>query len=235
MGRQKGFVGHWDKSGIRGMIYRRRKTSDIPTFCGWDSLEGLIVRAPNAVIRGLISAAFETGGRAMEVLDLRENQFDIRSDRVYVNAMLVLKQREKRVLSYPWQDKTEYEYSVSIPKKEYRRVPLSTREPLAKILIEYVELVREKSSILPSRIQHNPEGYLFPYKYGWMYKWITATDPEWWPHRLRVERASQLVIDYNYNVMDLLRFFGWKSSEIATHYARLSVEDLLSKMSRGEL
>lgn len=230
MGRKKGFVGYW-----KDKRYQRRKTSDVPTFCGWDSLDGLVTRAPSIVIRGLISAAFETGGRAMEILDLRENQFDIRSDRVYVNAMLVLKQRERRILSYPSQDKTEYEYSISVPKKEYRRVPLRMSDPLTKSLTEYVKLVREKSDILPTRIQNDDEGHLFPYKYGWMYKWIKITDPKWWPHRFRVERASQLVIEHDYNAMDLLRFFGWKSTEVAVWYARLSVEDLLSKMWRGEI
>ena len=76
---------------------------------------------------------------------------------------------------------------------------------------------------------------LFSYKYDWLYKKVRKVNPEWWPHHFRAERASQLAVEKDFGVIDLMRWFGWTSQYIATHYARMSVKDLVEKMSRGEL
>jgi len=111
--------------------------------------------------------------------------------------------------------------------------------------MKYVKLVRDRSDILPSRIRRNEEGLLFPFKYDWLYKHITrlfgGTKEErkknegWWPHRYRAERATQLVVEYDFDTYRLLRFFGWSSAEITLRYVRLSTRDVLDRMWRGLL
>jgi hypothetical protein len=42
------------------------------------------------------------------------------------------------------------------------------------------------------------------------------------PHRLRAERATQLVLEYGFNDFELTEWFMWKSSEIARNYTTLA-------------
>lgn len=107
---------------------------------------------------------------------------------------------------------------------KFRNVPMLKSEPLLAPLMEWVNDVRERGG-----------GRLFPYKYDWLYKHVVDIDPDWWPHRFRAERASQLVREKKFTILDLMKFFMWKKETMATHYARLGVEDLVEKMSRGQL
>lgn len=51
-----------------------------------------------------------------------------------------------------------------------------------------------------------------------------------WPHWFRAQRASQLVADYGFEVMDLVDFFRWEKSDVALTYARRGWRGLASKM-----
>jgi hypothetical protein len=229
--RKKQRVGYWTKH--PGEFHKRTKPEG-ETFCGWDILEGQISEARQShpdlgiVLGGLVSALFETGGRATEVLGLRERQFIFPEDlsnlerpEIHIADMVVLKK----------------------PVLTYRQVSFPAIERLAKSLIGYVKLVRDRSDILPDRIRRNENGLLFPYKYNWLYKHITrlfggtkeerATNQGWWPHRYRAERATQLVVEYDFDTYRLLRFFGWNSAEITLRYVRLSTLDVLDRMWRG--
>lgn len=58
---------------------------------------------------------------------------------------------------------------------------------------------------------------------------------DWWLHRFRAERASQLARGKNLKIAELLRFFGWRTEVIAVNYVKLSVKDSVQKMSKGQL
>jgi len=49
-------------------------------------------------------------------------------------------------------------------------------------------------------------------------------------HWFRAQRASQLVFDYNFELLDLLDFFSWEKHETALKYARMGWKGLANKM-----
>jgi len=51
-----------------------------------------------------------------------------------------------------------------------------------------------------------------------------------WLHWFRSQRASQLVSDYDFEVLDLIDFFTWERTETAVIYARRGWRGLASKM-----
>ena len=102
--------------------------------------------------------------------------------------------------------------------------------------MNFVQKVRDGDKDLPSRyFQKEYEGLLFPYKYGWFYKWLIKTDSDWFPHRFRAERASHLASRYGFGVSRLMKWFGWKSMEVALEYVALDTSDLVRQMARGEM
>ena len=187
MGSRKKRIGYWTKHPGE---YHKRTIPEGQTFCGWDILANQVTTARHSdpelgfVLGGLVSALFETGGRASEVLGLRESQFRLSEKlsreikpSIHISDMIVLKK----------------------PKPTFRQVAFPAIEPLASPVIDYIKLVRDRSEVLPARVRNNENGFLFPYKYDWLYKHITrlfgGTKEErkrnegWWPHRYRAERA----------------------------------------------
>jgi len=106
------------------------------------------------------------------------------------------------------------------PEKQRRNVPMLKSEPLINPMMEWVK---------------ERDGLLFPYKYDWLYKRVRLINREWWPHRFRGERASQLAIEKDFTVPQLMKWFGWSREQTPTRYVRMSVKDLVEKMSRGEI
>ena len=233
MRRKEKRIGYWAK--YPGEFHKRTKPEG-ETFCGWAILENQITTARRSdpelgfVLSGLVSSLFETGGRATKVLGLKEKQFTLPENysrdskpSIHISNMIVLKK----------------------PKPTFRQVAFPAIESLASPLIIYVKFVRDRSPLLPDRVRRNENGLLFPYKYDWLYKHITrlfgGTKEErkqnqgWWPHRYRAERASQLVVEYDFDTYRLLRFFGWSSAEITLRYVRLSTRDVLDRMWAGLL
>jgi hypothetical protein len=160
--------------------------------------------------RSLVATTFETGGRATEVLSLTPEQFEPQESRgiVMVHRMVVKKRRDK---------------------VKDRTFPILLSDPLTEYMLD--------------RVKHTEKGEkVFPYGYAWMYKKIRdiqkpekALHGPWWTHRLRAERATQLVIDQGFSVIDLMRWFGWKRPDMPTFYANLSPEDLVNKIRMGEV
>lgn len=240
LGRQKGCVGWWDRSRYPDNIYKRRTRKDIEAFCGHPALRHYIDKSPNDVVEAAIIASFLFGGRGMETLSLMEYQIEERPGYILVNAMKVLKQYTAIEISTELEE--EY-YGEKVERMKCepgtRQVPVYyTKEmtPIMTLFMMFVERVRNKDRGLPRRYrQRKYEGRIFPYKYGWLYKWVTATDPTWWPHRFRAERASHLASRHNFGVKTLMRWFGWSSIDVALEYIHLNVGDLVRLMAQGEL
>ena len=106
----------------------------------------------------------------------------------------------------------------------YRQVAMMKYEPLVEPMMDWVKQCREIGL-----------EKLFDYKYDWLYKKVREINKDWWPHRFRGERASQLAVEKDFGVIELMKWFGWTSERMATHYAKMSVKDLVEKMSRGEM
>jgi hypothetical protein len=56
-----------------------------------------------------------------------------------------------------------------------------------------------------------------------------------WLHWFRSQRASQLVRDYGFEVIDLIKYFSWEKYETALHYAQKGWKDLASKMQARKI
>jgi hypothetical protein len=51
----------------------------------------------------------------------------------------------------------------------------------------------------------------------------------WFPHRLRMERASFLTSERGYDTPLLMTFFGWKRADTPTNYVKQSAQELLKR------
>ena len=184
---------------------KRSVANNFAGYCGDDYLTHT-VKPLDSVTQGLFSTIFLTGGRASEVLTLTPKHFSVEDKVIVVRNMMVLKRRKK----FP------------------RTFPIRMDEPL----VEY----------LTRTIENTDKGEpLFPYKYHWLYKTLCKVDStesskcEWFPHRLRAERASHLVTKYGFDVINLMAFYGWASTETPAEYVRLTPTDLINKMFKGEI
>lgn len=108
---------YWKEHGDE---YQRFSVSELPQFCGWDTLTNLVKecdystyyekckllnitlgmkkRMRKRLIRrdkALVSASFETGGRVLEVLGLRKKMFTVESDKIIIENMPVVKRWKK--------------------------------------------------------------------------------------------------------------------------------------------
>ena len=56
-----------------------------------------------------------------------------------------------------------------------------------------------------------------------------------WLHWFRSQRASQLVNDYDYKVIDLINYFSWENSDTAIRYAQKGWRGLAEKMQASNV
>ena len=84
-------------------------------------------------------------------------------------------------------------------------------------------------------VNRKKEGQLFDFKYGKLYKTVVGIDKDWFPHRFRGERASQLVTETGINtILLLMKWFGWTSEKMPAHYARMSTKEIEEAYRRHE-
>ena len=110
-------------------------------------------------------------------------------------------------------------YGVPVLKKRkvsVRNIPMPKHEKLVSPMMNWVE---EKEGLLFEGINRYQA-----------YTMINGVDSRWWCHRIRSERATQLVVEYGFNIAELMKFFNWSQPSVAIGYVRLSVEDIRYKM-----
>lgn len=210
---------------------RRSIKHDFLTFCGWNALEDTargIGQTPGA----LVCALMETGGRASEILTLKPEQFDLRENHVMVMRMKVLKHRQKEYLKFKngkfKLDKNKNKIFKWVPKPVDRTFPIPLDDPLIDPLMDYISTIKTGDRI-------------FPFGYSKLYKIIRDLDKPngakhgpWWPHRFRGERATQLVIEKGFGVIQLMKWFGWARTDTPTFYANLSPAELVKMITEGK-
>jgi hypothetical protein len=224
----------------------------VEQFCGWKPLRQLVEHAAPGRNRAFLSALFETGGRAQEVLGLKVSNFTIMQQEQLMRVKdMRLEKRYKKTDSYKDEQGKQRWHTKQIVAVR-KTFPVMLKEPLAQILLDYM---------------NGKEGYLFashdkrrvglPMSRSWAYKEILFIDsflPEplkeslglnqpfikegktiadkihLWLHWFRSQRASQLVEDYGYELMDLLNWFTWEDEKTALRYAKKGWIGLAKKM-----
>lgn len=106
------------------------------------------------------------------------------------------------------------------PIDRMRNIPIRLDDPLTAPMLEWLEKADGDK--------------LFPRSRIWAWQEIQKVSDSWWPHRFRIERATQLVIECGYNVPLLMRFFNWSDTKTPTNYVRLDITDLETAMTRRE-
>jgi len=232
--------------------YRRLNVKDyIDEFCGWSALKELISYAGDLRNSAFFASLFETGGRVGEVLPLVKENFIVSPDRgIIIVRDMSLEKRYKKLEEILSPDgKTRWKtQKLHTRRKDF---PIVIAEPLTSILIEYLDTVKE-GLLFPSPYMDND-----PLSRSWAYKEVRRIDKllpsdlkerlglnkcflvdgqktsepiHLWLHWFRSQRASQLVRDYGFEVIDLLKFFSWEDYETAITYAQKGVRDLAAKM-----
>ena len=62
-------------------------------------------------------------------------------------------------------------------------------------------------------------------------EWTYYKGP-WWPHRIRAERACQLIRDYKYDIFRLKKWFGWSTTKMPELYGDIVPMDLIDEMEK---
>lgn len=228
----------------------RWTAADVKEFCGWDFLQELHAKAQTKRDKALVIAAFLTGGRISEVLQLRRDHFILDHDEefIIVRTMPRVKGFQKIRDMTKWKCEShckmrwefppteelltkhgkilQYTGWLTKPFKEYRTFPINRKEPLIPGLLTYLDQ-------LPG-----PDARLFRIKRSRAYD-ITTTIGEKLnmhvpTHWFRAQRASQLAFEYGFNEHDLVEFFKWKNYQTAFHYASKGYKGLTQKMVRPD-
>lgn len=218
---------------------RRSVEQDVTRFVGFDKLKQLSNLVPDynkARNQNLFRAIFLTGGRVNEVLELKKENFAIKDDEIIITDMPLEKRYKKTGTYTEWTDekpknilKRLYEYDEEKKKfhrkryntekifeirKEFR---FSTQEPFAQELIEWINKI--------------DQGYLFSgYKpqlsYMTAYRIIDSTG--YYPHWLRAQRASCLIVEYGWKMEMMMEWMGWEELSTARHYAKYGPSELVA-------
>jgi hypothetical protein len=221
-------------------MFQRRSTKTFKNqyggFCGWHKIYNTLNTITDFYTWWLFAIAFKTGARAMEIPSLKRGMISTTQfeGQVYIHGMKVEKQKERVLLVDSQGDplfkedgKREFRFQS---KEGFRNFLFPAWEPLSKEFVEFVDK------------NENDNDVLIPMSYNQMYYrmckvgvpqvgfggngWNTRKG-EFWLHRLRSERACQLVVDYSYDVFRLQRFFGWSSPDMPFEYIQMNPKDLI--------
>jgi len=231
--------------------YFRLNVKDyIDEFCGWKNLTALIEYSGSLRNEAFLTALFQTGGRVREVLGLKNENFIIREiEGCVIVRDMSLEKRYKKIKELVDEAGKRRWVTEKIHAKR-KPFPIVVAEPLTPILIEW--LGQTEGWLFPSLYKDNA-----PLTRSWAYKLVRHLDlriPEelriflglnkpfivndvtvkdrihLWLHWFRSQRASQLVRDYHFSVIDLLKYFSWERYETALGYVQVGWEDLATKM-----
>jgi site-specific recombinase XerD len=120
-------------------------------------------------------------------------------------------------------------YTEKNRKHPTRRIPINMEreKDLVKYVLEYLELLNDEDILFHFTIQRAWQivsKILIKYKKISKNKFLNAN------HFLRHCRLTHLVINYDFNDQDLVKYCGWTNSIPATTYSHLRYKDLARKM-----
>ena len=231
--------GWWWK--VHGGDYTKSSVKDAEEFVGWPALMDLVRECENTpykvspvwpmdhpgiheyrehLIRrdqALIAALFLTGGRVNEVVPLRKANFETHPRSIHVKGMTVLK-RYKKTGSYVDQDgKKRYLTEPVVMTRGTFAIP--PKEPLVPILTSWLSEVDDYLFESPAKDRNQISA-------NWAYKIVRKIGRrrgiEVWPHWFRSQRASQLVVEWKFDIHKLADWFKWTKIDTARIYTKLS-------------
>jgi len=205
-------------------------------FCGWPYM----LETQNSIAEPETKQVFNglgiLGCRRMELPLLTRGQVDLDSsdDWIRIRAMYVEKQKKSidmfhddgtNILRPDGKNKYTFESIAG-----WRTFSIDRKNPLAEVFIKYVET-------FPNKTDKDKDTILYPYTGNQIYYRICTIGMklpegvnrsqwayymgEWWPHRMRAERACQLIQDRRFDIFRLLSWFGWKSQKMALLYGTI--------------
>jgi hypothetical protein len=126
----------------------------IDEFCGWKALTELINLIPSGIQRSFFVTMFQTGGRALEVLLLKKDNFTVMPDEgiIKITDMRLLK-KYKKLDGYLDSEGKNRWHTLKLFKKR-KTFTIQRREPFTPILEAHLESIKQ------------PEAYLFPSPYS---------------------------------------------------------------------
>lgn len=202
-------------------------------FCGWKKLDSTLNKIDREDSINIFVGLFQTGARAMELPSLKRNQVDLdfSDTHIMINSMYVEKQRERINLEdmngEPLYDEKGKRAYILESTEGYRTFPIRKDNPLAPIFIDYVKKFSGDDILYPfSYIQIYYRIALIDMKKGPKTNWNKIKGP-WWPHRIRAERACQLIRDLRFDVFRLKKWFGWATSQMPELYGDMVPMDLV--------
>ena len=223
----------------------------VEEFVGWTALKQLVNYAESGRDRGFLSALFESGGRVREVLALEAENFSILpKENLIIVRNMKLSKRYKKLEDHI--DELGHKHWITELIPSIRKpFPILLGEPLAQILYDFLQ--GKHGLLFPS-----PYKAKLPLTRSWAYKLVRGLDSSLpvdlkkrlgldrafqdreghkisdsihlWLHWFRSQRASQLVSDYGFELLDLIDYFSWESERTAIIYARKGWRGLSSKM-----
>ena len=241
-------------------VYKRRSVKEVQDrgFIGWPAIIDLVERMKMRGDQRLtnrvpwktwgpegfrdatwVSTLFLGGFRRQEmtpiaymsfgqrfVFGLRKIHITEKGQYIYFQQVPVLK-KYKRLNDTAIRDKDGQVHYTTKRIEQYRNFAFPIREPdtanaihISSYLLEYLDKVPTKND------------FLFPMSPVRMYKIMVDTDPSYFMHRLRAERASQLREDYNFSFEDLLAWFRWNNILEAQKYTGTSISSWEKKFER---
>jgi len=235
--------------------YRMSVEKLVTGFCGWKALIELMNHAQQGRNQAFLTALFLTGGRVSEVLSLVKSNFIVaRSEGVVIVSNMPLFKRYKKVAEYEDQE-GHIKWETEKQETTRKQFPILIAEPMVSLLLEWLDKCNDLLFPSPYKIGK-------PLSRWWAYKLVRDLDqriPEdlrdqldlnkplvkgkekvkprlnLWLHWFRSQRASQLVDNYGYEVLDLVDFFSWKKQDTALIYARRGWRGLASKMRATQI
>lgn len=241
-------IGYWSVH-----EYHRLNVKDyVDDFVGWSALLELLELPNRKRDKSFLAFLFATGGRVSEVLKSRRQHFQIKEKVIVVRRLPLVKHFEKTG-EYFDPETGEKRWETKPLKETRKNFPIYRREPTTPILVEWLETQKEMRDLLfPSPINIGD-----PLSRFWAYNLVRSIDDvmsdslraklyldrKWmeeekkiadslhlWCHWFRSQRASQLVFDYEYKTLDLVKFFSWENPKEAIRYAQKGWRGLLKKM-----
>lgn len=203
----------WDKV---ERPYHRRSVLSLVGYCGRKALEDAYysVSGDDEKTAFTFATLFVTGCRACEAIDLRRFMFEYSKT---IHGTEFIQARYVPVLKHR--------------QRSNRDFPISLRDPLVP---EFQKIL----SISDYEASHGFIGkgdiYGLIKTYGSIYYRIGKIQRKrgdklgpWYPHRLRHERAAQLVADHKFDVPRLMSWFSWKTGKETTKCVSMSPQDLI--------
>ena len=185
-------------------------------FVGWDKIKEILSTLEDELLWVFVGL-FSTGCRASELRQIRCDQIDLdfSKDQVQLSNIYVSKWRKELGSRTFYLNKSEPTYP-------------------------YLEAI----------VSHTPDGYpVFPFSYNQIYYRVAQIEApqfnkesgarrtdwthykgSWWPHRIRAEKACQLIVDYRLSSFALKRWFGWKTDNMPTFYGDMLPLDIADMM-----